>query len=171
MQPSSSGASACVSLPPRGKVDAQRTDEGQSSTSYLTPHQSPTATTSPRRGRLACPLTVILSRMHARRENPLVCCLRGMRTRTLCPPVQGGQGGLSKHAMNRHNNPPASQARHRLTQVDLALGQQFCVHMQNCQLMRARTPHRGAAHDARIRPLHREGYPPLTLFKGKLLFS
>ncbi len=72
--------------------------------------------------------------------------------------------GLSKFVADRHNNPPASQARHRLTQVDLALGQQFCVHMQNCQLMCARTPHRGAAHDARIRPLHREG---VTLPKGK----
>ena len=59
--------------------------------------------------------------------------------------------------MTLSHNPPASQARHRLTQVDLALGQQFCLHMQNCQLMRARTPHRGAAHDARIRPLHRKG--------------
>ena len=68
--------------------------------------------------------------------------------------------GLSKFVADRHNNPPASQARHRLTQVDLALGQQFCVHMQNCQLMRARTPHRGAAHNARIRPLHREGMAP-----------
>ena len=46
-------------------------------------------------------------------------------------------------------------------------GQQFCVHMQNCQLMRARTPHRGAAHDARIRPLHREGFC-LTAPKGIL---
>ena len=68
--------------------------------------------------------------------------------------------GLTRCDADKHNNPPASQARHRLTQVDLALGQQFCVHMQNCQLMRARTPHRGDAHDARIRPLHREGMAP-----------
>ena len=78
--------------------------------------------------------------------------------------------GLSKFATAQAQQPsrlassaPSHASRPCVTSAALVRrcasgGQQFCLHMQNCQLMRARTPHCGAAHNAHIRPLHREGF-------------
>ena len=80
--------------------------------------------------------------------------------------------GLSKFATAQAQQPsrlassaPSHASRPCVTSAALVRrcasgGQQFCLHMQNCQLMRARTPHCGAAHNAHIRPLHREGMAP-----------